>query len=162
MAMTSAVGQLGGLLERVAEKARASGVFGPVEVRGDRLVCAAKASGAPAAYRVDADAGRLWVSLVTADRWLSGSIELDLVHTGDKLEELLAEELADQDYSGPALGFEHYRSEDKLFTFRSALPVDAARPDAARDADGVARCLLAYEACFRNLGDMSAGESDDE
>lgn len=153
---------LAGLLERVAANARAAGVFGPVEIKGQRLVCAAKASAEPAAYRVEPEGGRLWVSLVMADRWLSGSIESDLIHTGDKLEELLEEELVDQGYTGAALGFEHFRSEDKLFTFRSALPVDPARPDAAGDAETVTRCLLGYEACFRNLGDMNAGaESED-
>jgi len=155
--MTTAAASLTGLLERVAGAARAAGVFGAVEVDGARLVCAAKASAEPAAYRVEPDGGRLWVALVMKDRWLSESIEADLMHTGDKLEELLEDELVDQGYTGPALGFEHFRSEDKLFTFRSALPVDAARADAARDGDTVAKCLLAYEACFRNLGDMNAG-----
>lgn len=159
--MTTALELLPGLLERVAERARASGVFGPVELRDGRLVCAAKASAEPAAYRIEAEDGRLWVSLVTADRWLSGSIESDLVHTGDKLEELLEEELVDQGYTGRPLTFEHFRSEDKLFTFRSALPVEARRPDPDRDADVVARCLLGYEACFRNLGDMNAGAGED-
>ncbi|MCC6677828.1 MAG: hypothetical protein IT436_11840 [Phycisphaerales bacterium] len=156
--MTTTIGQLAGLLERVAEKARASGVFGSVEIKGQRLVCVAKASAEPAAYRVEVDGGKLWVSLVMADRWLSESIESDLMHTGDKLEELLEEELVDQGYTGAPLGFEHYRSDDKLFTFRSALPVDVARPDPAVDTDTVTRCLLGYEACFRNLGDMNAGD----
>lgn len=154
--MTMTAGPLMQLLEKVGALARASGVFGPVEVKGGRLVCAAKASAEPAAYRVEAEGGKLWVSLVMADRWLSESIESDLMHTGDKLEELLEEELVDQGYTGPALGFEHFRSEDKLFTFRSALPAEAER-----DPEVTARCLLGYEACFRNLGDMNAGAGDE-
>lgn len=149
------------LLERVADQARAAGVFGAVTVAGSRLECQAKESAAPAAYRIEPGDGKLWVSLVTPDRWLSGSIELDLIHTGDKLDELIEEELVDQGYDGPALPFEHFRSEDKLFTFRSPLPVGPDQADADRHQRLVLQCLLAYEACFRNLGDMSASGEED-
>jgi len=140
------------------------------------IECEASNAAAPAFYRLEADSNRLWVSLVTEDRWLSQSIEADLVHTGDKLDELLDEELADQGYerSGGGAGrggdggggggfrvmFEHFRSEDKLFTFRSIVPVDVSRDS----ADEIARVggifLRAYESCFRRLGDMDAGEGE--
>jgi hypothetical protein len=102
---------------------------------------------------VDGD-GRVAVSLVTSNRWLSESIEAELMHTGDKIEELLEEELIDQGYEGK-LTCQHYRSDDMLFTFRSEVPV---KPD-SNGAAGAASCLLAYEACFRELGDM---ETDGE
>lgn len=154
-------------LEAVAKRARDSGVFGAVGVAptgagvGNRLVCAALASAAPAEFRVDSEGSRLWVSLVTADRWLSQSIEADLVHTGDKIDELLDEELADLPYSGPKAVFEHFRSEDKLFTFRT--PLEVPRQNFADEAviQNVGSLLLAYEACFRELGDMSAGGDED-
>ena len=38
---------------------------------------------------------------MTKDRWLSESIEGDLEHTGDELEELLEEELVELDWEGP-------------------------------------------------------------
>ena len=145
------------LLELAAERCRAAHVFGPIFIHKDTLNCEAKASASEATYRLSPDAGKLWVSLVTPDRWLSQSIEADLVHTGDKLEDLLAEELADLDYSGPAPAFEHFRSEDKLFTFRSIVPIDAAATDET-SAHTAATFLLAYEACFRRLGDMDATE----
>ena len=147
-------------LERVADFIKAQGVFGAVSLTADRLEASAKASASPAAFRLDLDRGKPWVSLVTADRWLSQSIEADLVHTGDKLDELLAEELTDLNYSGPALPFEHYRSEDKLFTFRSPVPLtpEAMHPGDPRAVETAAVCLLAYEACFRPLGDMEADE----
>src|SRR5689334_6692804 len=81
------------LFAAVRKHAEASGVFGPVSIKGGRLVCQAKASAEPASYRLEVDGGRLWVSMVTTNRWLSQSIEADLVHTGDKLDELLDEEL---------------------------------------------------------------------
>lgn len=153
------------LAHAVGQRARAAGVFGPVTVTqqagpGVLVACAAKESASPAFYRVELDGGRLWVSLVMADRWLSESIETDLVHTGDKLEELIDEELVELGFHGGPLPFEHFRSPDKLFTFRSPVPADASRPTPA-DAETAGTLLLAYEACFRNLGDIAAGPEDE-
>ncbi len=44
---------------------------------------------APAEYRLFRDGGKVWIGLFTADRYLSQSIEQDLVHTGDKLPDLI-------------------------------------------------------------------------
>lgn len=75
------------------------------------------------------------------------------MHTGDDVEELLEEELVEQGLEASRPAVEHFRSDDRLFTFRS--------PVAPENADTAARWLLAYEACFRQLGDM-AGDSDDD
>lgn len=140
-------------LAALADRAKEFGVFASAAVEGDRLVCAARDVGAE--YRVDvASDGVLWVSLVTPDRWLSESIETELLHTGDKIEELIEDELVDLGYDGGPLKVEHFRSEDLLFTFRSPTP-------AGGDAALTMTCLLAYEACFRQLGDM-AGEDDED
>lgn len=138
------------LLTRVADTARQAGVFASVEVEGGRVVCEADGSGEPAYYRVGEDAGALWVELVMKDRWLSESIEATLMHTGDSIEELLDEELADVGYDGPTPKVEHFRSDDMLFTFRTRIP--------SSEATTAARFLLAYEQCFRNLGDMEEGD----
>jgi hypothetical protein len=156
-------------LQKVAARLASTGRFGEIAVRteaaGHRLSAAALASSAPAAYRLEWSEGRLWVALVTADRWLSQSIEQDLVHTGDKLEDLLEEELVDLQSSFPRAViarpvFEHFRSEDLLFTFRSPLPVEAAQFESEQAADTGALWLLAYEATFRNLGDMEADDAE--
>lgn len=142
-------------LSKVARSAEAAGVFAEVAAESDRLDCQARSSAAPAWYRLVRDAGVTWVALVTPDRWLSQSIEQDLVHTGDKLNELLEEELAElgaNDRAG-SIRVEHFRSEDKLFTFRTPLS-DSVTPEEC------ARWILAYEACFRRLGDMEAGQDD--
>lgn len=142
------------MLERVRERAEKAGVFGPVRVEGGRLVCPAAASAEPADYRVFTETeGSVWVELVTADRWLSESIETDLVHTGDKLNELLDEELADLGWEGAPSTFEHFRSDDMLFTFRSRVPDPSP--------ESVSLWLLAYEQCFRQLGDMDDTGEDD-
>lgn len=147
-------------LESVRKEAEAAGVFGGAEIREGMLVCRAKASAAPASYRMLMDGDRLWVALVMADRWLSESIESDLMHTGDKLEELIHEELIEQGYHGEALPYEHYRSEDMLFTFRSPVPVSLESLGTPEGVRVSVQCLLAYEACFRNLGDMEEREEE--
>ena len=160
------------LLDAVRGRAERAGVFGPVTIDPSRALLACKAANAaePAEYRLDvqadrAGAARVWVSLVTANRWLSQSIEADLVHTGDKIPELLDEELVEQDYDvkgaaakGLKTTFEHFRSEDKLFTFRSELPFAIEQSGEPSSIDAASKWLLAYEACFRRLGDMDAGD----
>jgi hypothetical protein len=144
------------LLDHVAADARKAGVFDGVTVTASRLEAAAKGAAAPAHYRLDAEQGVLWVSLVMADRWLSHSIEADLLHTGDDLEDLIAEELIELGEANPARPpCEHFRSEEKLFTFRSCLGLKA---DAAGAKEQASRWLLAYEACFRALGEMDEAE----
>ncbi|MDQ7014588.1 MAG: hypothetical protein Q9O74_11930 [Planctomycetota bacterium] len=147
-----------GLFEAAAEKAREAGVFSTVRVEGERLVCVAK-DVEEAEYRLDWDEkGTLWVSLVTPDRWLSGSIEGDLVNTGDKMGELVTDELVELGCDDTVEIVEHFRSEDLLFTFRSPVPVGERGGDEAANLAAV--YVLAYEACFRQLGDMG-GEGED-
>ena len=149
------------LLSALADRATSAQVFGQVTLADGVLTCTAAASAEPASYRVELDGGRIWVSLVTKDRWLSESIESELMHTGDKLEELLEEEMVDLGYTGEPLGFEHFRSEDLHFTFRSAVPVALDAIDGSA-SDTLALCLLGYEACFRQLGDMNADAEEDD
>lgn len=143
------------LFEAVAEAVASRPVFAEVRREGSRVVCVPSDAGGPAAYRVEMEEGRVWVSLVTPDRWLSESIESDLVDYGDKIEELLNDELIDAGHAAdPAIVVQHFRSADKLFTFRTPLAIDphaAGEPAAAAMA---LRYLLAYESCFRQLGDM--------
>jgi hypothetical protein len=150
-------------LNAVGERARRAGVFGSVAVSNATLVCAAKDSAEPADYRVSEDAGKVWVSFTTPNRWLSESIESDLMHTGDSIEDLIDEELAELSYTGPALGHcQHFRDDQKLFTFRSVIPIPTgAGPHPDEASVGVAStCLLAYEACFRRLGDVGGAAEE--
>lgn len=147
------------ILEEVRSGAERSGAFAAVRLADGRVECRARGCESEAHYRIEAEQGRWWVSFVTPDRWLSESIEADLQHTGDDLEELLEEELAEQGLE-IRLPYQHYRSEDRLFTFRSPVPAETGAGEAAV-ADAAVRCLLAYEACFRALGDV-AGSGDEE
>ncbi len=145
----------GAFFDAIKQAADRAGVFDGVRTENEYLECRADGSAEPAFYRVFFEDGSGWVSLVTKDRWLSESIEADLMHTGDSLEELLEEELADQGFEGATPGFEHFRSEDMLFTFRSKIP-GVAEPIDESMVEPATQMLLAYEACFRQLGDMSA------
>lgn len=152
------------LLEGVRARADAAGVFDTVRLddAAGRLSCRARASAEPAEYRIDVQQGRLWVSLVTANRWLSESIETDLLHTGDKLDELIEEELVELgvDVKSVRVGFEHFRSDDKLFTFRTPLPFDVQAAGTPVAVETALKWLLAYEACFRRLGDMEGSSEE--
>lgn len=143
------------------EKVRAKDVFASLETStlpdgAERLEAAARDSAEPATYRLDvAPSGAVTISLVTADRWLSESIESDLMHYGDPIEELVGEELEELDVKPPASGVvvRHFRSEDLLYTFETPLP-------AGTDAGHAIAWLLAYEAAFRGLGDMTSDDED--
>ena len=161
--------------------------FESIEVSNGALMCAARGSDSPAFYKIVFEAGRLCISLLMADRYLSQSIEQDLVHNGDKLSDLLADELIDADVRFPAgcppLTVDHFRDTHKLFTFRTFLPAALVAldrlvtPEAAiapmLEAGAAAEIscepavhrlvavLLAYESCFSRLGGMSAGANED-
>jgi hypothetical protein len=144
-------------LESLAQRVRTHDVFGEVRVLDGRLRCDARDAAAPAWYAVESD-GRDWVvSLSTADRWLSESIETDLLHFGDPLEELIEEELVELGGEGPVPAPKHYRAEDRTYVFRNTVTVST---DRERSLERVALWLLAYQAAFRNLGDMAGGDEE--
>lgn len=145
------------VLEGVAAAARAAGVFGEVRVEPGRVVATAKASAAPAEYRVEIEGGKALVGVFTPDRWLSHSVEADLLHTGDDLEELLQDELDEVGLPKLGLRIDHFRNDEKLFTFRS---VTGVRLDDQHASKQLGAILLAYEACFRHLGDMHQDEDE--
>jgi hypothetical protein len=144
------------MFDAVARTARDAGVFGAVDVRTSGpiqgVVCEVRGSATPAHYRITSEGGRLFVEFTTPDRWLSHSIEADLLNTGDKLEDLIDEELVDLGSAPWHAKVEHFRNADKLFVFRSPLPSKFVPT-----AEDVGRALLAYEACFGRLGDVGGG-----
>ena len=143
-------------IQALAPAARDAGVFAAVSTPDGNLRCDAALVEEEAWYQVGptgAYDGKpcVWVGLYIADRWLSGSVEEDVLHSGDHFEDLLEEELIDMGYD-TRLKVEHFRDDHKVFVFRSPVPAD--QPDA------VLTTLLAYEACFRELGDMTPDEDD--
>lgn len=147
-------------LSKIATAATASGHFASVTTKDNSVVCNATASAAPSTYRVQVAGEEIIVGLYMADRWLSHSIEADLLNTGDKLEDLISEELAELGYKEQHPGesvrpCEHFRNDDRLFTFQTKIPVSLKAPDAAERAT---LWLLAYEDAFARLGDMSAAD----
>ncbi len=139
------------LMDAVGVLAREAQVFGEVRVGERSVECAVPDAPAEAWYRLYQEHGRFYVEFSTPDRWLSHSIEADLLNTGDKIEQLVEEEMAELGMEPGGIGVEHYRDDGKRFVFRTCLPVEATGKDCARVAS---RALLAYEACFRRLGDV--------
>ncbi len=147
------------MLDTLAQRATAADVFESVEAEAGFLKAHARVVESPSWYQVGPletvdETSRLWVGMYTPDRWLSGSIEADVLHMGDKYEDLLEEELIDQGYNA-RLDMQHFRDDDKIFVFRSAVPLATEQKlDDPELQDRVYQTLLAYEACFRELGDM--------
>ncbi len=169
------------LIEAVAERVKRAEVFEDVQCQPGLLRCQARDVESEALYKLlieppntppdispdgstdkapDAgNAGEVWIGLHTADRWLSESIEADLLHSGDKMEELLEEELVELDYEGGPVAIEHFRDDAKVYVFRSLLEIPGAdSPTTPSVIDRAVKVLLAYEACFRQLGDMSPSD----
>jgi hypothetical protein len=149
-------------LRAAADKA---GVFAEVSLDQHALRCKAQEAAADAWYSVVRQGGQWWVRLATPDRWLSESIESDLMHDGDPIEELIEEELVELGHDvkreGPMPTVKHFRSEDKLYTFENPIPIGEGSSHEAAVALA-SRFLLAYEAAFRQLGDMQDdGEGED-
>lgn len=145
------------LFEEVADQVRTAGVFETVRRTDDALKCRARDVASETMYAAEVPDQRdlVWVGLITPDRWLSESIEADLMHQGEKIEDLLEEELFDKGFEA-RLPIEHFRDEQKLYVFRS--PVFLPKGEKIKGEpmiERVTRVLLAYEACFRQLGDMS-------
>lgn len=141
----------------VEEAAKQADVFGLISIDQRGVCCQAKNAAEPAWYRVSLVDDGVWISLETADRWLSGSIEEDLVNTGDKLDELIEEEVIDLGHVDAKVSFEHLRSDEKLYIFRSKLTTPMDDPKCAQHAT---IWLLGYELVFRELGDMDESQED--
>ena len=141
------------ILQSVHTQATSRGVFSKIEILPDRLRCHAKDAPEPAWYELADVGGTLIVRFATPDRWLSESIESDLMHYGDPIEELVEEELAELGWRGKVPSIKHFRDDQKLYTFENTVP--------AMDVETAAKFLMAYEAAFRALGDVG-GEKDDE
>jgi hypothetical protein len=145
-------------IESITAGAKNANVFGAIECTDQIITLQAWNAAEPACYRLYLDGGSPIVELATKDRWLSESIEAELVESGDKLDELIEDELVDLGYAedSDAVAFEHYRSDDMEFVFRSkVIPMNGQDQSQA-----CLQWLLAYEQCFRQLGDMDESEDD--
>ena len=145
------------MFEEVADKVRQADVFAKVRRADDALKCWARHVESEAIYiaEVPEPHDLVWVSLASPDRWLSESIEAELMHQGDKIDELLEEELYDQGFEA-RLPVEQTRDDKRMYTFRSPVFLPKGEEmDQPLMINRVSQVLLAYEACFGQLGDMA-------
>lgn len=145
------------LFKQVSEQVKAKGVFASVELQDQAIVCQAKADDpeTKAFYKLTlGQADELQVGIYTLDRWLSESIEADLVEHKDDIEELLYDEMYELGLD-KGLGVYHFRDEDLQYVFRSQILLPSDKPaDGADFVAYVTKVLLAYEATFCQLGDL--------
>lgn len=157
--MAAAETQYSDAIEHARTKAEEAGVFESVMFEGTELVCKALGSAEEAYYRLQPRGDGLFVVLDMKDRWQSESIESDLMHSGDSLEELFDEELAELGYEGDTPTYQHFRDDEMRFVFRSPVPLTGKSSKDAREI--ASQYLLGYEACFRQLGDMDEDGGED-
>ena len=148
---------LAAVFDAALQPLKDAGVFADVTRTEQGVRCDAMHVEEECYYAAHTDAeGNLWAGWYSPDRWVSGSIEGDLVHTGDKIDELLEEELVDLGLS-IKLPLEHYRNDDKIFVFHGKLTLP---PEVDHATDTLVKVLLAFQACFVELGDMAPEEDD--
>ena len=141
-------------MNAVRDRANASGRFAEVTSRDGSIRCRAKDAAAEAWYLVDR-VGDAWnVALVTPDRWLSESVEGDMLEGRDTAEELVDDELVEVGFPNRCGKIRHFRDDDKQYVFRTEVPLAGI----ADEADGVTTFLLAFESAFGQLGDMAGGD----
>ncbi len=145
-------------LRSLQHQANEASIFASVTLDGERLECEAKDAAAKAEYRIEAAEDGWRLSLGTADRWLSESIESQLVESRDSMEDLLREELVDLDCMEAPPKIRHFRDESRRYVFECTVPFGT---DPAEDLRRAICFLLAFESMFRQLGDMSGAESEE-
>ena len=104
-------------------------------------------------YELKATENGCLLALMTKDRWLSESIEGDLEHTGDELEELFEEELVELNWDGEVPPLRHFRDDLRQYVFSCEWPSKAPTE--------IALALQAMVAMFTELGDMG-GENEED
>ncbi|MCA9293316.1 MAG: hypothetical protein KDA20_05825 [Phycisphaerales bacterium] len=147
-------------LDAAATSLREAETFAKVELRRPGLWAHPAGTEAEAFYRIEFEGtGEVWASWCSPDRYLSQSIESELMWSRDDLDDMLDEELVDLGWDAGALKpLKHYRDDEQLFVFRALLPLRGAAL-VAGDGENLARCLMAFDRVFCELGDM---KDDDE
>ena len=92
-----------------------------------------------------------WQALLEQRTGISYALHTSILQAG------IYRRMVDLGYEDGQLPFEHFRSDDMLFTFRTRVPVG---PDEESFLTLARQLLLGYEACFRQLGDMGSTRED--
>ena len=144
-------------LETCLNLAREADVFDEMTIQSDssdkRLVAMARGAAAEALYSLEYLDGNWHVLMLTKDRWLSESIEAEVMHHGDSLEELIEEELIDLGLDKVEVKMQHYRDDEFRYVFKSPIGSNVTNTE-------IATWLLGYEAAFKQLGDMTEDQED--
>lgn len=145
------------LFKQVSEKTQAKAAFADVKLEDQAVICHARTAepDTKALYKLTVgESDDIYVGIYTLDRWLSESIEADLVEHKDDIEELLADEMYELGIDDGLPVF-HFRDEDLQYVFRSQILMPSDKPiDGPEFVEYVTKVLLSYEATFSQLGDL--------
>lgn len=144
------------LLQNVLRNALDSGRFAEARIDGPRLRCRARGAAAEAWFTVEREGDAWAVGLETPDRWLSESIEGDMLEGRDSAEELVDDELVEVGFPHRCGKVRHFRDDAKVYVFRTPVPLGGVADPAA----GVTTFLMAFEAAFSQLGDMQGSDGE--
>jgi len=156
----AAPGDVKALLRKIADRAEKSEAFASVEADDESVACRYIDEDVDAEFRLEWTEIGLEVCMKTPDRWLSQSVEADLVNSGDDLEELVDEELVDLGWGEGPLPSRHYRDDERLYVFASPVPIEDGDVSGDQAVEVATACLLAYERAFAQLGDFAGGDED--
>ena len=139
--------------QQLADLLKKADIFDQIESTDQSFSGKAREAEEDAFYRIGFEEGTLYAGLYIQDRWLSESIETELLHCGDTIDELLEEEMVELglDFS---LKIQHFRNDNLEYVFRSPITQGDQQ-----NAQTLALIIQSYNACFEQLGDM--GEEED-
>lgn len=128
---------------------------------GARVEAHATATPDEALFCVEIDDEGVWLAWASEDRYLSQSIEAELVFTGDDLDDMIDEEIVDAGWDlGKLAPNAHFRDDERRFVFRCKAPVDAETLDPKTHAPAFASALAGMVEAFAELGDMQPDDDD--
>ncbi|GAB4515536.1 MAG: hypothetical protein Tsb0013_20120 [Phycisphaerales bacterium] len=135
--------------------------FDRAERVGDIVTCHATDTPDEAQFCIEVDHEGVWLTWASTDRYLSQSIEAELMFTGDDLDDMVDEEIVDTGWDlGKLTPNTHYRDNDMRFVFRWKTPIDPGAIDAKHHAEPFAKALAGVVEAFAELGDMSEDDED--
>lgn len=148
-------------LDALIEPLKAHPLFDAARRDADSAIAHATDTPEDAHFCVEVDSEGIWLTWASTDRYLSQSIEADLMFTGDDLDDMIDEEMVDAGWDlGKLSPSTHYRDDHMRFVFRCKAPIKPDAIDAQSHAEPFANGLAGFATAFAELGDMSEGDED--
>ena len=163
MTMTTAIpANADAFLNEALKLCQAHERFDTAQRVGDLVTCHAHGTVDEAQFCIEVDDDGVWLTWASLDRYLSQSIEAELMFTGDDLDDMVDEEIVDAGWElGKLAPNAHHRDEDMRFVFRWKTAITPDTVDAGAHAEPFAKALAGMVEAFAELGDMAPEDDDD-